>query len=69
MKQSKCKKRRTCQHCAREIFGDAEQLKEHVAMHQLADRAQKSGLVLPETEVSLPHNHGFLTTDGRLVTI
>jgi hypothetical protein len=48
MKQSQLKKPRICKLCRRSIYGDAAALKDHIDDHKLAERMQKSGLVIPE---------------------
>lgn len=56
MKQSKLKRSRLCQHCRREVWGDAEKLRDHVALHRFV---QRTGLSVAE---------GGIITRSQLVT-
>lgn len=51
MKEARVVKKRRCKHCNREQRWSAEKLREHVETHRLAERAERSGLVIASPRV------------------
>lgn len=51
MKEARVVKKRRCKLCEREQWWSAEKLREHVETHRLAERAERSGLVIASPRV------------------